>query len=94
MAFGIEILTPDGLVDATQTRAARLHSRKTFTSSSGTKTVSGFNVNIGFIHLRANDGKTCSSWQWNNSSKVLTIAPQAGATNPSTNMTALFLETG
>ena len=30
MSFGIEILTPDGLVNATQTRAARLHSKETF----------------------------------------------------------------
>jgi hypothetical protein len=93
MAFGLQILTTDGLVNVVDLRAARLFFSQDLTSQSGTIVVNGFNEANGFIFLRPNDSNLVASWTWNNSSKVFSWSPYSGVSNSSSNMTAFFMVT-
>lgn len=93
MAYGLEILSTEGLVDVVTFRAARLYSSITLTTTSGSTAVSGFNSNDGFVYLRSNNSDIVANWSWNNSSGVLTWTANPNTSSPSSNMTAFFMVT-
>jgi hypothetical protein len=93
MSYGMQILSTEGLVDVTTFRAARLYASEALTTSSGTRTVSGFSDTDGFIFVRSNTTDVAGEWSWDNSTKVLTWAALSNTSSPSTDMTAFFMVT-
>lgn len=93
MAYGMLIKTTEGLIDASAMRAARLYSSQQLNSTSGSRTISGFDSNDGFVYVRSNNSALAASWSWNNSTKVFSWSPVGNTSNPSSNMTAFFMVT-
>lgn len=90
MAYGMQITTTDGLQNVRDIRTTRLVYSETLTGSSGSTTLTGFDVDGGFISFQALNGQGLATQNfYNNTSKVFSWNNISGAPNAPTSFLLL-----
>lgn len=87
MAYGLEILTTEGVSSAEHIISAQLVHSQRISGKTGSITVPNYNDSIGYIYMakkQSGDFKVLPQFSFNNSSKVFSWSPGSAALDPHT----------